>query len=403
MVRLGALFKQVALASGADALVLHGALVDPSVLASALLDPGGAARYEATLLEALDGPAGLTALAARCAAMSTGLRFAAARYRDADQLDRSLSPLLRGITSLPKVLAIGSVDLARGRAQAAGEAVVTGDPDLIDLVNSVTGLEPDALKLRHLYPDGHPQVDALSVTPTPQPRNLSDVVGSLAELNDTAPDGAVDVRILTGVDAAGASYRKVIVNIPGMRDWKLRPGPDPDVTNIGTTLRALAGQPSTYEQGVLLAMRAAGVRPSDDVLLVGHSLGGLIATNIAHDTAATGEFHVSHIITAGSPIGQLASVVPADVQVLAVENKGDIVPHLDGAANPDRPNVTTVTIHHDSGDIEANHDLDQSYLPGARDIDASADPGVRTYLAGLDDFLNADSVQTNRYLITRAQ
>ena len=36
----------------------HTLLVDPDLLASAVLDPAGVARFDATLLEALDGPRG---------------------------------------------------------------------------------------------------------------------------------------------------------------------------------------------------------------------------------------------------------------------------------------------------------------------------------------------------------
>jgi hypothetical protein len=78
------------------------------------------------------------------------------------------------------------------------------------------------------------------------------------------------------------------------------------------------------------------------------------------------------------------------------------VPHLDGAVNPDRVNVTTATTRHDHGDISANHDLNASYVPGAADVDASDDPSVQAYLAGLAGFLSAEHVQTHAYVITRS-
>jgi len=127
----------------------------------------------------------------------------------------------------------------------------------------------------------------------------------------------------------------------------------------------------------------------------------MVAVNAARHLASTGEFHVSHVVTAGSPIGLIAGSVPSGVDVLALENDGDVVPHLDGAQNPDRVNVTTATVRHDHGDIAANHDLDASYLPGAADVDTSDDPSVRAYLAGLGGFLTADAVQTRTYVITR--
>jgi len=93
--------------------------------------------------------------------------------------------------------------------------------------------------------------------------------------------------------------------------------------------------------------------------------------------------------------------IPRPVQVLALENAGDVVPHLDGQPNPDRPNITTVTLHHDHGDIGRNHDLTDSYIPGATDVAASSDPSVRAYLGGLMPFLSATTIQTQRFLISR--
>jgi hypothetical protein len=94
--------------------------------------------------------------------------------------------------------------------------------------------------------------------------------------------------------------------------------------------------------------------------------------------------------------------LPPGVEVLALENAGDVVPHLDDATNPDRLNVTTVTIGRDHGSLSANHDLATSYLPAARELDASSDPAVRDYLAGLAGFLSAQRVRTHAYLARRS-
>ncbi|HEY2982943.1 MAG TPA: hypothetical protein VGJ38_02245, partial [Jatrophihabitantaceae bacterium] len=174
-----------------------------------------------------------------------------------------------------------------------------------------------------------------------------------------------------------------------------------DVTSIATNLRALRGAVTTYERGVLEAMRQAGVGPDDDVLMVGHSEGGMVAVNAARRAAASGEFRVRHVVTAGAPLGLIAGNVPASVNVLALENDGDVVPHLDGAENPDRLNVTTVTAHRGHGDVVANHRLDEAYLAAARDLDAGDDPSVRDYLQGLAGFLTASTVRTHTYQITR--
>ena len=193
----------------------------------------------------------------------------------------------------------------------------------------------------------------------------------------------------------------MIVDIPGTKELTPKPGKDSDVVNMGTNARAIEGQTTTYEQGVIDAMRKAGVRPGDDVMLVGHSLGGMIAVNTARDLTNSHEFHVTHVVTAGAPIGIDLKSLPSTVQVMAIENESDLVPQLDGATNPDRPNITTVTIdaYHDS--ITANHDIAGSYVPGARSIDASSAPSITSFLGGIDGFVNANTVTTHTYDITR--
>jgi hypothetical protein len=69
--------------------------------------------------------------------------------------------------------------------------------------------------------------------------------------------------------------------------------------------------------------------------------------------------------------------VPAGVQVLAVENRNDLVPALDGADNPDRADVTTLTFCADKGSPGENHSLHGAYAAAAADLPA----GDPTYAA----------------------
>ena len=109
----------------------------------------------------------------------------------------------------------------------------------------------------------------------------------------------------------------------------------------------------------------AGVRPDEPVMLVGHSEGGIVAVNAACHAAASRDFDITHVDTAGAPIGDVARRLPATVRVLALEHDADLVPHLDGATNPDRPNITTVHMTEHLGGITDDHDLTESYEPEA--------------------------------------
>ena len=68
-------------------------------------------------------------------------------------------------------------------------------------------------------------------------------------------------------------------------------------------------------------------------MLTGHSLGGIAAASLAADSGFTSRFHVTSVVTAGSPIARID--VPASVTVLSLEHEQDVVPMLDGRRNDD--------------------------------------------------------------------
>jgi len=401
MVEAARLFGRAATDTGGAALALHGYLLDPGIYSSGLFDPVGAAEFEAELAAALDGPGGLSWVAAEWGLLDGQLRCAAAAYLAADRLDTAGHDMIDGFVQLPWAAVQSGETLARtGSVAGAVNRFLTADPQLLDEAVGVLGGVRGTVAggVAALLWDGHADVRDAGVDAGPDaaapPRCLADVMAGLA-LRNRGQHGEIDVRVLTHADGS----RAVIVDIPGTKSWD--PRPNGDVTSLATNVRAVAGQPTAYQQGVLTAMQRAGVTAADDVMLIGHSEGGMVAVRTAIDATASGRFHVSHVITAGSPIGAVAASAPGRVQVLALENSGDLVPHADGATNPDRRNITTVAIQRDQGTVSANHDLEASYLPGAADVDASGDKSVRAFLGSAQRFFDAREVQTSRYVITR--
>lgn len=436
----------------------HRHLADPNVLASAVLDPVGAARFESTMLGALDGEGGLTRTAGRIGVQAVKLKAAVVTYRTTDDLQARLMDGFRfaggalavgaGPALLPATLAGGAgwalSELLQGRNIGDDlQKLITDHPGIID---TVVGASPGAITavsslltgpagplagmifkdltgqtlfptsptegaglLGLLYPDGKPVVTDRGVDPAVAgaraPRGVGDLMAALDYRNSQASgadQGQIDVRTIETQLPDGTVRRSYVVDIPGTKDWQFNPAGDrTHLNDFGTNLHALAGDTTAYQQGVADALRRAGVQPGDPVMLVGHSQGGMVAVRAANDFVQSGQFNVTHVVTAGSPVARMP--VPSSVQVLSLENQHDIVPHLDARDNPDLPNRTTVTFDRQYGTVGDNHGITSSYRPAATAADASGDPSIRRYLDSASDFLNGDRATSHVYQVTRDQ
>jgi hypothetical protein len=111
-----------------------------------------------------------------------------------------------------------------------------------------------------------------------------------------------------------------------------------------------------------------------------------VALRAAEQYAKDNAFNVTHVVTAGSPTARMP--VPAAVSVLALENRYDLVPQLDGRPPPDQHNRITVMLDAQSHDVGLNHAISSTYLPGARAVDGDlTDPSLRAWRAGAEAFL----------------
>lgn len=408
------------------ALECQGFLAHPDVLASGVLNPDGLVRFEASLLGALNGPDGLSAFAAELAVHAGTLRATAASYRAVDGAQAELVDAARwaagyGLGSLLSFPATGlpltgAMAALVGAGEAAGldwQELLTEHPGVVDLLvdmgpGLITGLpgpflatdaQSGARLLAMLYPDGTAQVADLGVDPdaamTRPPAGFEDLLTALDYRNNQAhgdDQGQIDVRVLTHPDGS----RSYIVDIPGTKDWHATPLQEYEKLNdLGTNLHAMGGEETAYQQGIEEALRRAGAGPDDPVMLVGHSQGGIVAAQTAADLAGGGEFHVTHVVTAGSPVGLVD--MPQSVQVLSLENSNDIVAHLDGAGNPDRPNQVTVSFDTQYGTIGENHGIGTSYLPAAAALDSSTDPSVVAYRDNAAAFFGGEGSTVTAY------
>lgn len=411
---MGDLTDDVAADTLGIAMSCHRFLADPNVIASALLDPGGAARFEVAMLGALDGPSGLTATSATIGLRGVALRASSAAYHTMDQLNAKAIDAVRWMEGA--ALATNPAAAAVGAGAIAADVYLNYDGDwqryLVEhpgMVDQLIGMSPGALSALGLptdlatlmdvvaaaYPDGEPRVTDGGIDPagaTP-PHGLGDIVDGLAVRNET--DSNIDVRKVVGPDGQVA----YIVDIPGTKVWNL-PGRDNGSANdFGTNIDAMAGNETVLQKGVEEAMRRAGVGPNDPVMLVGHSQGGMVAARAAQDFVSSGSFNVTHVVTAGSPVGRMP--IPDGVQMLSLENSGDIVPHLDAADNPASDNRTTVTFDNQSGTVGGNHAIGGNYADAAHQLDTNNDPSVRRFRDSASVFTGGVSVETHQYTVER--
>jgi hypothetical protein len=291
-----------------EAIALHGQLVDVRGAACALADPIGFGWFETELVSALDGPGGLTTLAAACMATSQALRIAAGRYDDADVLPL---PDLKTIAALPGAITHAAAAFSRGGGITnLGPAAAAGFGAFF--AEAPSGVDDVVYEVRRHVPspvadlmlgtgDGRPIVtdggtDPAAEAGTP-PRGVADLMRGLSRRNQQR-GGDIDVRILRRPDGS----RAAVVDIPGTKSWTLG---GRDVTDLTTNIRAIGGRETAYERGVLNAMERAGITPDEPVLLIGHSEGGMVAVNAAlHND---GRFRITHVVTAGAPIGDSPS------------------------------------------------------------------------------------------------
>jgi hypothetical protein len=290
------------------------------------------------------------------------------------------------------------------------DGLLTGAPEAAGLLG-LASFHPTAgdaaADLAGLYaPEGDPRVRrrallsfALGETP---PTDVTDLMSHLEETNALSPadrpgdQGTIEIQTLHAPDGTV----RHVVYLPGSDDLATTPwSQDGDVRDLPADLHVITGDHTTYAAGIERAMKEAGIGPHDPVLLVGHSLGGMEAASmLAHCSG----FDVTHVVTAGSPVAGIHGF-PAGSHVLSLENRGDVVPLLDGHDNADSVSQVTVQFDDHETSITGNHGVGH-YVRGAQAVDASTDPSVVEQVRSLRDqgFLGSGATATSQvFQITR--
>ncbi|HEX5331189.1 MAG TPA: hypothetical protein VFW79_00955 [Cellulomonas sp.] len=275
----------------------------------------------------------------------------------------------------PFVVGVGAgLTWARtGRRPEAADVVSSGTAEtlLYGVGTYLRGLQPGFQRL-DAAPVG-PGVAPIGALLPRRPLLVVPVLGSTRTLTGTdvpASDGDAMRSVSDGYSTPGAvevtrldhpdGSRSWLVAVPGTQEWTVG-GPNP--LDLQSNLELLAGQSAAASELTVGAMEQAGIAPGEPVMLAGHSQGGMTAMALAGSAAVTARFAITHVLTAGSPVGGMTT--QPGVEVLNVEHTTDAVPTLDGRANPDTRDRTTVrrdlSVADDPADRAAGHSFVESH------------------------------------------
>jgi pimeloyl-ACP methyl ester carboxylesterase len=160
------------------------------------------------------------------------------------------------------------------------------------------------------------------------PASLAEAMARVVDL-EQQPTAQIAVTAITGADGV----RRFVVELPGIRELASRRQPQ----DLVGAIDAMAGSTTTYTRCVWAALDRAQVPLGAQVMLVGHSDGGIVAMDLASDPRFNGSrVQVTHVVAAGSPISGKDVAPNSSTRVLSVENVNDVVTHLDGVDSADR-------------------------------------------------------------------
>ena len=230
-------------------------------------------------------------------------------------------------------------------------------------------------------------------------------LGDSEQSKDLLEDGYLDK--IGGTDATAIEVIRVVgddgvvrwrVILPSTQDWEFANGlletpprfdPKGDqgaLNDLGSNALLMMSPQlqAAYEKAVREAMTQAGIKPGEEIMMVGWSQGGILAGAFATDL--TDQFNVTAITVAGSPIDHMH--IPPTVSVLSVQHDDDVVHTLDLTGPP--PNSANwYTISQDAMTGQKDHAAD-SY---ARTLDkyvTDPDPNLTALLENQSVFYSGN-------------
>lgn len=382
----------------------------PGLFADAVFDPGGALRAERAIIESAAGRGGLAATAASLALDAVLLKAVVAKEKLVDDLPvHQLLGVESWLVTLPVAMVVDPRSAARrGLASfaALGDALPGYAAPYSETIFGTLApswrFRADVLGRRPFVHDpvfGLPVASAIAlggrgagaVMPSPAtPAWANEAAPSIEEMLrrvgdlEGAPAASLAVQRVAGSDGVV----RAVVFLPGMRHGGFAPDPQ----DLPGAAAAMVAPATAYTRCVREALDAAGVPRGADVVLVGHSEGGLAAMDLAGNPSFNGgRVHVRQVVAAGSPIS--SKVALPGTRVFELDNANDIVTHLDAVETPtthQRVDRLTYRFALDEHDVVRTHAVDL-YADQMASLAGSPNPLLATMTADLRPFFSGNA------------
>ncbi|MFD0266448.1 alpha/beta hydrolase [Streptomyces sp. NPDC127106] len=148
------------------------------------------------------------------------------------------------------------------------------------------------------------------------------IAGYVRNIDAVGTDGTLLVQQVAGPDGV----RRYVVQLAGMSGLS---GDSPQ--DLLGAVHAVARPATPYSRAVCKALRGA-VPSGCEIALVGHSLGGITAMNLAADRDFCAVYRVTHVVAIGSPVDGKRPADPR-TRVCSLVNEHDVVPSLEGRSS----------------------------------------------------------------------
>jgi pimeloyl-ACP methyl ester carboxylesterase len=158
----------------------------------------------------------------------------------------------------------------------------------------------------------------VEVSDAPPPRGLVGLLTDVLEANAASGDDdvCIRVRMLQGPDGR-TRYTAAIPGSWGEDPLRLFATEDEggNPFDWNQNLPAITGRITDSSRAVRVAIEAAEVPTDAQLVLVGHSQGGIVAANLAADPSVNGPGgrRISHVISAGGPVQNAPVLAPTVV------------------------------------------------------------------------------------------